>query len=163
MKSLKWAALCATPLLTTGCVSYGGADAIHSIASNVSAHAFVSDVVVTDAPTSVRPEFKAVFAARALAKLQTCAQGDKPLRLEATIADFHQSNGAKAYLLGDANRIRGVAKLIDVSDGSTVGDYDINRSVGGGGLLPAIAMSHAQEQMSDAFAEEVCKQAFIAR
>lgn len=163
MRCHRLAALVASPLMLAACISSGGADAIHPIASDVSIHAYVRDVVVTDAPGAVRPEFKTVFAARVLAKLKSCTHGDKPLRLEASIADFRQSNGAKAYLIGDANRIRGTAKLFDVADGGLVADYDINRSVGGGGLIAAMAMSHAQEQMADAFAEEVCKQAFIAR
>jgi len=98
-----------------------------------------------------------------MAQLKKCAKGDKPLRLEVAIGDFHQSNAAKAYLIGDANRIRGVAKLVDPATGAVVGDYDINRSVGGGGLIGAIGMSDAAGQMADAFAGEVCKQAFIAR
>lgn len=157
------AALAGLPVMVAGCVSSGGADAIHPLASAVSAQSFVQEVVVTEAPATVRPEFKAIFAARTLAKLKACAHGDKPLRVEFAIADFHQSNGAKTYLIGDANRIHGVAKLVDPADGSVVGDYDISRSVGGGGLIAAMAMSHGQEQLADAVGDQLCKQAFVAR
>lgn len=160
---LGFGAIAALPLLLSACVSSGGADAIHPIASSVSANSFVQQVVVTDAPANVRPEFKDVFAKRALAKLNNCAHGNKPLRLDVAVADFHQSNGAKTYLIGDANRIRGTAKLVDPSDGSVVAEYDFNRSVGGGGLIAAVAMSHGQEQLADAVGDEICKQAFIAR
>ena len=150
-------------MLLSACVSSGGGDAIRPLASSISRDAYVARVTVTEAPSTARPEFKTVFADRSAQKLRTCAHGSRPLWLNVAVSEFHQSNGAKAYLLGDANRIKAVAKLIDPDTGAVLGDFDINRSVGGGGLLPAIAMSHGQEQMADAFADELCKRAFVAR
>lgn len=159
---VQWFAILGAGALA-GCVSSGGADAIKPIASAVSTGSFVQDVVITDAPATVRPDFKTVFAGRVLTKLKACSHGAKPLRVELVVADYNQSNGVKTYLIGDANRVRGRAKLVDPIDGSVVGDYDFNRSVGGGGLIAAMAMSHAQEQLADAVGDELCKQAFIAR
>jgi hypothetical protein len=63
-------------------------------------------------------------------------------------------------LVGSSNSIKGSAQLIEPADGKVVGDYDIDHSVGGGGIFAAIGMAGAESKMADAFAEELCSQAF---
>ena len=147
----------------TGCVSSGGADAIKPIASDVATKSYVKEVVLAGTPDGASPQFKDTFASKVSDKLKDCAKGTKALRLEATIVDFHRSSGLKTWMIGDANRIKGTAKLIDPESGAVVADYDINRSVGGGGLIAAVAMSDAEGQMSTAFGDELCKRAFVSR
>lgn len=147
----------------SACVSSGDADAIKPIASSVSAVSHVETIVVTSAPDNVSPAFKTTFVANAGERLRTCATGPKPLRLEVTITNFKKQNAALTYLAGDSNRIKGSAKLVDPASGEVVGDYEITRSTGGGGLIAAAAMSNSEADMSKAFADELCKRAFIAR
>lgn len=150
-------------LALAGCVSSGGADAIKPIASDISQSARVDSVALDSTPAGVDGQFKSVFIAAVQTKLNACATGSHPLRLVISVDDFHGSNGFKTWMIGDSNHVRGSAKLVDPANGEVVADYDINRSVGGGGLIAAVAMGNPDQQMGEAFGEEVCKQAFIHR
>jgi len=147
----------------SGCVSSGGADTIKAIASDVSSNAYVKDISVEAPPGVTGPDFKTVFVSRVGDKLKACAKGARPLRLAVEITEFKRANAAATVLVGSSNRIRGSAKLYSLEDNALVADYDINRSVGGGGLVAMAAMAQADEQMSNAFGEELCKRAFIRR
>ena len=148
---------------SSACVSSGGGDTVKQISSDLAANARVSEVVLAGAPANVSAEFATVFQQKVTEKLAACAKGQTPLRLEATISDFKRANPAAAYLVGSSNMIKGTAKLVDPATGAVVADYDVTRSVGGGGLIAAAAMAQADEQMSNAFGDEVCKRAFIRR
>ena len=147
----------------SACVSSGGADAIKPIASDVSESSHVKTVVLTSAPVGVDAAFRDRFVAAVQSRLSGCAKGARPLRLELAVQDFHGSNGFKTWALGDSNHVRGSARLVDPASGVVVADYDVNRSVGGGGLIAAVAMGNPDQQMGVAFGDEVCKQAFIRR
>ena len=58
-----------------------------------------------------------------------------------------------------ANVLRGSARLVDPSTGQLVGEYEIGQTVIGG-RIAVVEMAEAEEQMSDAFGEELCEQAF---
>ena len=145
------------------CVSSGGADAIRQLPSNLAETGRVTDIVLAAPPANGSPEFATVFKAKVGEKLAQCAKGNKPLRLEATLTEFKRANALATWAVGSSNRIAGTAKLIDPADGSVVADYDIHRSVGGGGLIAVAGMSQAEEQMSSAFGDELCKRAFVRR
>ena len=76
------------------------------------------------------------------------------------MTEFKKANPAMTFLVGDSNVIKGQAVLIDPATGRKVADFDITRSVGGGGLIAAAGMSQAEEQMTEAFGKEICKRAF---
>ena len=145
------------------CVSSGGGDTVKQISSDLSASARVSEVVVASAPANVSAEFQTVFRQKVMEKLGECAKGQTPLRLEATITDFKKANPATTWLVGSSNLIKGTAKLVDAATGEVVADYDVTRSVGGGGLIAVAGMAQADEQMSSAFGDEICKRAFVRR
>ncbi len=64
-------------------------------------------------------------------------------------------------VVAGANVLRGTAKLVDVSTGQTVADYNVGQTVVGG-RFAVVVMAEAEEQLSDGFGEELCKQAFPA-
>src|SRR5665213_3105151 len=116
--------LCAG-LALAGCVSSGGGDTIRPLPSNISSSAFVSEIVLKDAPPNVSAGFPATFQTKVAERLAACAKGKTPLRLEVSISDFHAENGAVTILAGSSNRIKGAARLIDPTTGAVVGDFDI--------------------------------------
>jgi len=154
--------LAAAALVLGGCVSSSGGDTIKALSADRARTASVSDVVLTAAPTTVSADFASLFDRLVTEELAKCATGDQPLRLEIRISELKAANPAMAYLVGDSNVVRGTAVLVDPATGETVGDYEITRSNGGGGLIAAISMAQAEEQMSRAFGAEVCKRAFGA-
>lgn len=155
-------AVCAASSVLAGCISSGGADVVKPIASDLSTSAHVTEVVLTKLPEGENETFATVFKAEIVKHLETCAKGQKPLKLEITINEYKRANTAAAMLVGSANRINLKAQLVD-ADKQVVADFDIHRSVGGGGLIPTLAMSNSAGQMGDAVGDEICKQAFLHR
>lgn len=147
----------------TGCVSSDSGDTILALTDVRARTASVGEIVLTGAPETVSPEFAGILQARLREKLSQCATGDQPLRLEVRVLELERANPAMTYLVGDANVIRAQVALIEPSTGEKVGDYDVSKSVGGGGLIAAIGMSQAEEQMSSALGDDICARAFGAR
>ena len=63
-----------------------------------------------------------------------------------------------AILFGQ-NKVRGPARLVDVQTGQVGGEYVIGRTVTGS-RVGVIQMAEAEEQLSDGFGAEICRQAF---
>ena len=147
----------------SGCISSGGADVVKPMASSLSSTTHVTEIVLTALPAGEDETFASVFKAEVTKHLDQCAKGPKPLKLELSISEYKRANAAAAMLIGSSNHIVLKAQLIDLTDKSVIADFDIHRSVGGGGLLPALAMSNSAGQMGDAVGDELCKQAFTNR
>ena len=152
-----FAALC-----VSGCVSSGSGDTILAIPREQAAAMSVGQIVLTGRPENVSEDFEQVFATQVRQETDRCATGATPLRLEVRVTEFKKANPAMTFLVGDSNVIKGQAVLIDPATGRKVADFDITRSVGGGGLIAAAGMSQAEEQMTEAFGKEICKRAFGA-
>lgn len=159
---LRLAASVALSGLLAACVNSGGGDTIVPLPSELVRTGRVAEISV-NAPAGASAEFPAVFRTRAQERLNRCATGQRPLNLQVDVTEFRRANAAATLLVGSSNSIRGVARLVDPATGGVVGDYEINRSVGGGGILAVAGMAEAEEQMSTAFAEELCNRAFGGR
>jgi hypothetical protein len=159
---MKTAALAvpACALLLTGCVGMSRSSAVAPLAADIAAAGRIDSVTLArPADLKVTGEFDAIFKARVKAKTDACATGARPLRLEASVQRLDKANVAMTAVIGGANVLRGQAKLIDVATGKTVGDYNIGKTIVGG-RVGVIEMAQAEEQLSDAFGEELCAQAF---
>lgn len=144
----------------SACVTSSSGDTIRALAPERARTASIGEIVMVSKPETVSEDFATVFTTRVREEVAKCATGDQPLRLEVRITEMKAANPAMTVLVGDSNRIRGTAVLVDPATGQTVGDFEITRSTGGGGLIAAASMGQAEEQMSRAFGEEVCKRAF---
>jgi hypothetical protein len=143
-----------------GCVTYSSSDTIIALSAERAATASIGDIVLIDAPDTVSSDFPAIFQRQVRERMSECAQGTVPLRMEVKILALEGSNAATAYFVGDSNVIRAQVGLIDPATGQKVGDYDVSRSVGGGGLFAAVGLAQAEEQMSEALATDICERAF---
>jgi hypothetical protein len=150
--------------LLAGCIPYGSSEAIKTMPADLVKSAYVSDIDIKSVPADVSPEFRGKLDTALHEEMKKCAVGQHPLKLQVSITRFSPANPALTMLAGDSNVIRGSAQLIDpaISD-SVIADYDINRSLGGGGIIGVIGMSGAEAKSSSAFAAEICKQAFGAK
>ena len=149
----------ALAVMLAGCTS-SSSDAIKPLPSTLAKTGFVTTIDVKSVPANVSPEFKGALAAELEKNLKLCATGTTPLRLEASVAEFKAQNAAATIFIGGTNLIKGSVQLFDPATNQIVGDYDISRSQGGGGLIAAAAMAGPEERMTEAFAQEVCLQAF---
>ncbi len=161
MNAAKMAALLGMATMATGCVSLSRSAAVDDLPADWRAQARISDVKLTRGDLKVTDGFDALFKQRVQAKLDGCAKGQRPLRLEVKLERFDKANPAMTALVGGANVLRSQARLVDVRTGKTVGDYAIGKTIVGS-RLAVIKMGEAEEQLSDAFGEELCAQAFPA-
>lgn len=146
-------------LLLAGCVSTSSSEAVSAMGSDWRSNGRVESVTLERGDLNVTPEFDDIFRQRVQAKLDACAAGNRPLRLEAKLTKLTKANPFVTAILIGQNKVRGEARLVDVESGRTVGEYKIGQTVTGG-RVGVIEMAQAEEQMSDGFGEEVCKQAF---
>jgi hypothetical protein len=147
-------------LALTGCVSMSRSSAVAALPLDVAANAKVTEIrLVTGPDVKVTPQFDAVFQKHVQAKLDGCFKGERAVRLEAQVDRLDKSNAVLTAVVAGANVLRGSAKLVDLSTGRTVADYNVGQTVVGG-RFAVVVMAEAEEQLSDGFGDELCKQAF---
>ena len=146
-------------LLLSSCLSLSRSATVAAAPAELVRDGRVASIVLTKGDIGVSPQFDAIFQQRVAAKLGGCATGATPLRLEAALDRVDKTNPVVTALLFGSNVLRGAATLVREDTGEVVGQYQIGRTIVGRG--PAvIAMAQAEEQLSDAYGDELCKQAF---
>lgn len=159
MIRIQHAAIAVTALSLAGCVSMSRSEPVSPLSADWATSGRVTEVSLTRGELKVTPEFDGIFKSRVKAKLDACAKGTRPLRLEAKIDRLDKANPVITTVVAGANVLRGEAQLIDIATGKPVGDYKVGQTVVGG-RFAIVTMGEAEEQMSDAFGEELCKLAF---
>lgn len=159
IRHIQYAAVVLTGLSLAGCVSMSRSEPVSAMSADWATTGRVDEVTLTRGELKVTPEFDGIFKSRVKAKLDACAKGTRPLRLEAKIDRLDKANPVLTTVVAGANVLRGEAQLIDIATGKPVGDYKVGQTVVGG-RFAIITMGQAEEQMSDAFGDELCKQAF---
>ena len=153
-------ATAACGLLVTGCVSLSRSSPVNAMGAEDSGRLRVTEITLSVDPlVKVSPQFEAIFKAHVKAKLDACATGDRPARLDATIERLDKSNAVMVAIVAGANVVRGTAKLTDLASGRAVADYKVGQTIVGRSVA-VFAMARAEEQLSDGFGDELCKQAF---
>ncbi len=159
-RSLSAVALIGAAVSVSACVGMSRSAPVTALDPAAAAGMRVSEIrLTTDDKVTVRPEFAGIFRERVQTKLDGCATGGRPLRLEASISRLDRANPAQVLLIGGANVLRGHARLVDPANGRVVAEYDIGRTIVGG-RLGVFQMAESEEQLSDAFGSELCNQAF---
>lgn len=146
-------------LMLPGCVSLSRSHVDQAMAKDLRTQGRVTQVKLTSGPNDISGEFRQVFEQRVADKLHNCADGDRPLRLEAEVTVVDKANPLVTVVLADANRVRGDVVLYDVRTNKAVGRYRIGRTIVGS-RFGLIQMAEAEEQLSDAFGTEVCEKVF---
>ncbi|HJT42790.1 MAG TPA: hypothetical protein VJ750_04740 [Rhizomicrobium sp.] len=145
--------------LLAGCVN-SSSETVLRMPADLAKNGKVASITVKDVPANTSPEFRSKMETQLREATNLCATGNIPLDLEVSVTDFKGNNAAKTILIGDSNNIKGQAKLRRAGDSEVVGDFDISRSVGGGGIAGAVIMSNAEDQTASGFATEICQKAF---
>ncbi|MFC3079396.1 hypothetical protein ACFODL_14960 [Phenylobacterium terrae] len=153
-------ALALAAVALSGCVSMSRSEAVAPLSADLAQGSRVSEIRLTrsDALT-VTPGFDDIFKSRVQARLDACATGARPLRLEAELERLDKANPVVTAVVAGSNVLRGSARLVDVATGKVVADYKVGKTIVGG-RFAVVVMGEAEEQLSDAFGEELCKQAF---
>jgi hypothetical protein len=151
---------CTGALMLAGCISTSSSAPVSDLAGDWRTGSHIELVQLErSADLNVSPEFDQLFAARVKAGVDRCATGPRGLRLEARLDKLTKANPLVTAILVGQNKVRGTARLVDMETGQVVGEYRIGRTVTGS-RVGVIAMAQAEEQLSDGFAAEVCRQTF---
>lgn len=148
--------------LLGGCVSAGASGAVKPLPSALVAGTRIASVELRNTPDGTSPGFDIRFEAAVQARLDNCAAGSEALTLEVSLNGYYAPNPAMALFAPMKSQISGTARLRDAG-GAVVGEYRIERSLMIGGIAGAVAAANAESNMSNAFGEELCKQAFRAQ
>jgi hypothetical protein len=147
-------------LLLSGCMSLSRSSTVTALPTGDASRLRVSEIKLTVADrVKVSPKFEETFREHVQAKLDACAKGDRPVRLEAKVDRLDKSNAVMTAIVAGANVLRGSARLVDVGSGAVVADYQVGQTVVGRSVA-VVVMAKAEEQLSDGFGDELCKQAF---
>ncbi|HEY9219490.1 MAG TPA: hypothetical protein VIO94_15695 [Phenylobacterium sp.] len=152
------AALAALPL--SACVSMSRSEAVAPLAADMARSSRVTEIRVNrSSELKVTPQFDEIFTAHVKAKLDACATGSRALRLEADLERFDKANPVVTAVVAGSNVLRSTARLVDIATGQVVAEYKVGKTVVGG-RFAVVVMGEAEEQLSDAFGDELCAQAF---
>ncbi|HEV7384008.1 MAG TPA: lipoprotein [Phenylobacterium sp.] len=147
-------------LLLSGCMSLSRSSTVTALPTADASQLKVSEIKLTVADgVKVSPKFEDIFRQHVQAKLDACAKGERPVRLEAKVDRLDKSNAVMTAIVAGANVLRGSARLVDVGSGAVVADYQVGQTVVGRSVA-VVVMAKAEEQLSDGFGDELCKQAF---
>ena len=145
-------------LALAGCMHMSRSATVTALPAGDAAQLKVAEIKVTVGDgVKVTPQFPDIFRQHVQAKLDACAAGQRPVRLEAQVDRLDKSNAVLTAVVAGANVLRGSAKLVDVATGQTVADYTVGQTVVGG-RFAVVVMAEAEEQLSDGFGDELCKQ-----
>ena len=159
---IKILATAACGLLLTGCVSMSRSSAVNAMSAEDAGRWRVSEITLAvDPAVKVSPQFETIFREHVKTKLDACATGGMPVRLEATVERLDKSNAVMTAVIAGANVLRGSARLVDPASGRAVAEYKVGQTVVGRAVA-VVVMAKAEEQLSDGFGDELCKQAFPA-
>lgn len=143
-----------------GCVSLSRSEALAPLPEELARSGRVTEIRLIRADElKVTDGFDDIFRSRVQAKLDACATGERPLRLEAELERLDKANPVVTAVVAGSNVLRGSARLVDVATGQVVADYKVGKTIVGG-RFAVVVMGEAEEQLSDAFGEELCEQAF---
>lgn len=143
-----------------GCISTSSSRPVSALSGDWQTDSRVVEVTLQRSPDlNVTPEFDTLFTQRVKARVDACTNGSRQLRLEAKLDKLSKANPFVTAILFGQNKVRGSARLVDTATGDVVGEYTIGRTVTGS-RIGVLQMAEAEEQLSDGFGAEICRQAF---
>ncbi|HEY8571852.1 hypothetical protein [Phenylobacterium sp.] len=104
-------------------------------------------------------DFTDTFTDSVLENVRACATGPNKLDLHIHVIGVQRENRLVAVLDGGQHEIAAIAELVEPSTRTVVGRYPIHVAVDAGSPIAAL-LSDRQLMVSDAFATELCNQAF---
>lgn len=155
-------ALAVGAVCLSGCVSMSRSSPVQALPDDWASNARVDEIAITRGDIKVSPQFDETFKARVKAKLDACATGVRPLRLEASVSRLDKANVVMTAVIGGANVLRGEARLVDITTGQAVATYNVGETIVGS-RVAVFVMAEAEEQLSDAYGDQLCQQAFPAK
>jgi hypothetical protein len=147
------------PAATLSGCAYSSSDTLVSMSDNTASSIFIKEIAVKISAPDAPAELADVVRSRLRKELKKCATGDRPIRLDVTIAVFSGANPGRTSFIGHAIVIRGTARITDTYV-KVLGDYDIVESLGAAGVGGAVVLTYGGNTVAASFARAVCKLGF---
>lgn len=161
-KAAAFLALSLTLSMTLGlsaCATATGGTAPLSIDPALAARSHVGKVRMTSEWVRANETFTDTFTDALLENLRACARGPNRLDLNVHVTMVKREGRLRAAVQGGEHELAGVAELVDPKTRAVVGRYPIHVLVDAGSPIEAL-LSDRQLMVSDAFATELCREAF---
>ena len=123
----------------------------------------VAAIHVEQGNPDVPPEVLANLSTHLRTVMDECVVGQRPIDLRVRVDYFEDSNVAAAYLIGDTTGMAGTVLIEDPQTGGVKGEYYIDSMKGGFGLIGAISLADAENDMPLQFAEQLCEEVFSGK
>lgn len=92
--------------------------------------------------------------------LAQCATGEVLHDVHVTLTQFDGANAGQAFLIGDSASMTGNVKIVEKATGALIGEYQVEGSLAGGGIIGAAMLSNPIGNLSKSFASAVCEDIF---
>ena len=120
----------------------------------------VSKVTVALDIPQPNPHLAATLTQHLRDAMPKCATGPVDHLMHVRVTNFKAQNVAKSILIGDDIELAGRVSFATEKEGEKAGEYFVKRNFFWGGIVGAAMMSDAEKQLSEGFAESVCKEVF---
>lgn len=92
--------------------------------------------------------------------LSECTTGAVKHDVEVELTQYDGANAGQAFLIGDSASMTGRVKIVEKETRAVVGEYQVEGSLAGGGIIGAAVLSNAIGNLSKNFASSVCEDIF---
>ncbi|MCR5879059.1 hypothetical protein [Phenylobacterium sp. J367] len=131
-----------------------------ALPQELAARSHINVVRMTSDWVSGNPDFTDTFTDAVHENLADCARGPQKLDLNLHVSHTRREDRLmQLFQGGGRHEIAGVAEFVDPATKEVVGRYPIDLVVDAGGPVEAV-FADRQLMISDAFATELCRQAF---
>lgn len=161
-RSLSIPAAIGAGLFLSACVTAGG-ETRQALDEALVQNGYVEEVYVSaEEGAGVSAAFAEDLSRQIERQLADCATGDRPLRMDVMLGRVKRANPLVSAVVTDTNSLDGHIQIYDLETGAPAGEYDLSwegrGGLGAGGAL--LMAATGQMQMTDGFADEICRIVF---
>lgn len=120
----------------------------------------VASIVVKSRSTVADTQIAPALQSRLDEVIPMCATGTQPYDMHVRVDGFKEQSGAATILLGDSIMLSALVEFREPGTNKLVGEYYNTAFKVSGGLIGALALSNAHNQLPKRYALDLCSQFF---
>lgn len=120
----------------------------------------VASIVVKSRSSVADTRIASALQSRLEEVMPLCATGTQPYDMHVRVDGFKEQSGAATILLGDSINLSALVEFREPGTNKLVGEYYNSAFKMSGGLIGALALSDAHNQLPKRYALDLCSQLF---
>ncbi|MBS0219538.1 MAG: hypothetical protein JSR91_02235 [Proteobacteria bacterium] len=136
---------------------------IHAWSRQTAAAASIGTVKIVNHSTNATEENLGVLKSMLEGRLAECAKGPSKYEMQVVVDNYKLANYAAVMLIGDQHEISANIKMVDPVSQDVAGEYYVQETIAGGGLIGMAKLSGGARSISSDFASSVCKRIFLMK